>query len=431
MTPTARRDEQLYWFATVSFLLFALRDGFTGSIRYVFTLTKLDALWFVPDLMAFALCAFFALDQFQKRNALGVYLVLIFLASIVVSMFYMNDTAAGLFSSIKMFVPVFAGLAFFGRSITETRFARNVLLAASLASAAGLIASPYVDFPWQGQTIDAFGIERSATKLWWVGSAIRYGGFAGDSTMAAFMVIFPYFLIHRHFRLVTNIALWLICLWAVQVSTSKTALLLLFLFPLVSLLLSGGDEASKLDRAQRWARLSFLCVLIPPLAVVLIGGVDLTSISASLYSLADRINNSWQLPFVYLSEVFPVGLFIGCGLGCFSYPMNYTGMAAYEVPVDNFYLSTYLMMGYPFIIFVASLALGVRNTTNVGKLMILILFNVYSVTIQCYGPSFATLMFGYGISGIFAARPGSLGALISPRAAGAAHPRATVLPTSA
>jgi hypothetical protein len=93
-------------------------------------------------------------------------------------------------------------------------------------------------------------------------------------------------------------------------------------------------------------------------------------------------------------------------MGCFSYPMSYTSMSIYDVPVDNFYLSTYLMMGYPWIVFVLLIVLAVGRMSNAAKLIVLILFNIYSVTIQCYGPSFATLMFGYAISDMFGLRAG-------------------------
>lgn len=399
----ARLEALVYKFAVLAFLLFAVRDAFTGSIRYLFTVLHVDFVWFIPDLMAFAALIYFAVDQVQRReNLLGTLLVATFLFSTVVGGIFMKGSAVGIFSAVKMFIPIFAGTIMFGRSITETPLARNVLLFTFLASAAGLILSPHVDFPWAGQTIDAYGIERSASKLWWEAGGVRYGGFAGDSTMAAFMVIFPYFLIHRYYRLLPNVVFFLIALYAVQVSTSKTALIILLLFPLIPLVLWRGAPEFKLKRLRTLTQLSFLTLLIPPLAIVLVGGVDLTEISTSLYSMADRINNSWQLPFSYLLDVFPAGLFVGCGLGCFSYPMTYTSMGVYDVPVDNFYLSTYLMMGYPFLIFTLLLAYGVRHMTNVNKLILLLVFNVYCVSIQCYGPSFATLVWGYAISDAFA-----------------------------
>jgi hypothetical protein len=405
MTRTSNRDlaDWIYLYSVITYLLFAFRDGLTGSIRWFFSLFHLDFLWFIPDLLAFGSVFFFIVYQvFKMRNLAAILFVGAFFFSCGIGILFMNDSIFGLSASIKSFIPIFVGLCFFRRSITEYKWVRVLIMVMFLSSMIGLIVSPYVDFPWFGQTISTFGIERQATKLWWTGGQIRYGGLAGDSTMAAFMTTFTYYLISRYWGFWPNVMMWGPIIWAVQTSTSKTALLTFIGF--MGLYLIGyfyRNTAYHLPLLRFFAKCSFLMILIPPVLMITLSGADLGAISPNLMSMQDRIDNTWQMPFVYLSDIFPAGLFFGCGIGCYAYPMDYTSMVNYNVSLDNFYLTTMVMMGYPFVLFVVLQFFAVKQAQDHIKLMLIVLFNFYSFTIQCYGPSFATLMFGYIFSEMF------------------------------
>lgn len=402
-TPRIDWDEVIYNFLLVTFILFAIRDGLTGSIRYLFQLLHVSFLWFVPDLMSFvAMGLFFYQQFFVKKNAIGMYLCYIFIISTITSIFFMNNSAFSLFSSIKMFIPMFVGFCFYQRSVTERQWVRVVLIVICAASTIGLIANPYVEYPWVGQTISSFGMEREATKLWWQEGGIRYGGLAGDSTMAAYMVIFIFILLSPHYSFLTNVIALPIILWAIQVSTSKTALGVYFLYVGIYFTVYFlRDRALNIAFLRLVAKWSFVCLLVPPLLMVIFYGADLGKVSSSLFSLQDRIDNTWPGPFRTVAEIFPAGVVFGCGLGCFSYPMDYTALSEYNLPLDNFYMSTLIMMGMPFVLFVVMQFLMVRHARDPVKLSLMTMFNFYSITIQCYGPSYATLMFGYIFSEMF------------------------------
>lgn len=408
MTVIAKRNavkpDYLYGFLVVTFLLFAIRDGLTGSIRYFFTIFHIDMLWFVPDFLALISFGIFFYQQFfVKRNIFGIYLVIIFIFSLFVSVLFMNKTFFSFFSSIKMFVPMFVGFCFYDRSITEWRSVRIILAVVFIASAIGLILNPYIEYPWLGQTINSFGLERQATKLWWQEGGVRYGGLAGDSTMAAYMTIFTYFLISFRMSLILNIICWPLVIWAVLVSTSKTALGLFGVYIIVYLIAYFMNDRDRIIRFFRLnARLSYIAILVPPFLMIALRGYDLGSISSSLFSLSDRINNTWPLPFFVISDIFPVGLLVGCGIGCYVYPMEYTDLAYLMSPVDNFYISTYIQMGVPYLIFVLIQFFCIKFSKDPIKLVLILLLNIYTTTIQCYGPSYATLLLGYAFSEMFA-----------------------------
>jgi hypothetical protein len=96
-----------------------------------------------------------------------------------------------------------------------------------------------------------------------------------------------------------------------------------------------------------------------------------------------------------------MGLATGCGLGCFSTPMALGERAALLSPLDNFHLASLAMFGPAYLILVAASMIGIARETSRGKLAIVILFNLYALTVQAYAPSFLTMMWGYMLSGVF------------------------------
>ncbi|MDI4664840.1 hypothetical protein K9U40_10940 [Xanthobacter autotrophicus] len=409
MSDVASRDrgrDRLFIFLVVTFLAFVIRDGLTGVLRYSLSLVRLDMLWFIPDFMCFAIVGIFAYQQiFVKRNLIGTIFVVNFVFSLIVSTLFMQLDILTFLSSLKSLTPIFVGFAFYNRAATELRWARMILVVILIVSVIGVLLNPYIEYPWIGLTTNAFGVERTAGKLWWAGGEVRYGGFAGDSTMAAFTIFTVYVLISPYFSRITNILMWPALVWAISVTTSKTALgviLIYFIIYLATMLFrSRGQTVGFL---QVLARLSFVLVLVPPVLILVFGGFDLSTVSPMLGSMSDRIDNTWRGPFLTIAEIFPIGLVIGCGVGCYAYPMTYTALADLYFPLDNFYMTTYMMLGFPFIIFVILQVYFVKFCNDTAKLSLLILMNVYTVTVQCYGPSFATLTVGYVFSAAFAVR---------------------------
>src|SRR5205807_7305222 len=103
---------------------------------------------------------------------------------------------------------------------------------------------------------------------------------------------------------------------------------------------------------------------------------------STMFSILDRINNSWQLPFVYLSQLMPIGLITGCGIGCFNYPQRlFSSLASYWVPVDNFYIGTYLMFVVPFAVFMLLVFRATMSVTDLYKLSLVFVVNIFTITV--------------------------------------------------
>ncbi len=400
---TVDKTDVAFKCAAALLCMFAIRDALTGMLRYLLQLAHLSPLWFVPDLLAMIAFAYFVWHYaIQKRSAFAIVATLSTISAAAVSIIFMSWTPAMFASSVKSFMPIFVGFICCGRSVVRLPSVRVCLAIMSAVSIIGLIFAPHIDYPWVGADIDSFNGLRNISRVWWIDGKVRYGGFAGDSTMAAFMVLFPYMMVYRWVPKWMNLLILPLMLWAIQISTNRTALLTLVMFTLHLVVVDVLIPAkNRLDVDRLLAKLSFLTVLVPFILVFTLAGMDLKEVSSSLMSLQDRIDNSWQLPFTYLQQIFPAGLLIGCGLGCFAYPMKFSDMAQYNVPVDNFYMTTYLMLGIPFLVIVAGVFVSCFKTMDRTKLLLLMMLNVYAITVQCYGPAFATLMMGYAFSDAF------------------------------
>lgn len=391
-----------FTFLMTAFLMYAFRDALTGSLRFYLGKVGLSPLWFVPDLMAFVIFGLFINQTILRNRSLPAALFTVnVLISLGIGIAFMQLSPAIATTAAKAIIPLFVGMAFCGRTPTEHWFPRLFLYLLVVVSCVGILLSPHVAFPWIGAEIDTFGVKKVVGKLWWAEGAVRHGGFAGDSTMAAFMTFFPFLLIFRYLPKWLNIATMVLIYSALALTTSKTAIGLFWMFAIFYVVFYVFPMKKRYEILSRAALGSYIFVLAPAILIIALGGVDLTEISSSLYSLGDRINNSWQMPFVHLNNLFPAGVLLGCGVGCFSYPMGYSALANYTVPVDNFYLTTYLFLGFPFVLFMIAQFLSVRRVKEEGKLIMIVAVNIYTITVACYGPSFATIVVGYTFSDLF------------------------------
>lgn len=398
----SRFDRGVEVFITTAFFSYCIRDGLASLVRYYLQKTGLNLLWFVPDVLAFgAFLLFIYIQVYKEKNFFAVFFVVSFIFSCFISILFMNDTPFALVSTIKLFIPLFVGLCFAGRSLEGGQKTHVFLLVIFFACAIGVAINPFVDYPWSGETITTLGVEREVSRVWWSEGAQRYGGVSGDSTLAGFMTIFTFVLVSPYRGILFNVLCWPLIYFAIKATDSKTSMGVFYVYVLYYIYIQFVPKAQRIRHLRAFTLASFVCLLVPPILMITLGGVDLPAIDPILFSLWDRINNTWNGPFLALADLFPVGYLTGCGIGCYSYPMLYTDLAKDFIPLDNFYLTTFIMMGYPFLLFVVVLFVHTRRNSDPIQLMILMLWNIYTVTVQSYGPSYANVLFGYAVSGLF------------------------------
>ena len=266
----------------------------------------------------------------------------------------------------------------------------------------GVLLSSYVTFPWVGFSYKSFGATRTAGRLWWSASEMRLAGFAADNTMAGFFILMFFVIMSIRKSTLWCIVFGLISLYAIRLTTSKTTMIVFGVYLVCLLIVRMLPERSRFSTVRLMSLWSFGAILIPIFLIIFLSGTNLTRTSSFLFSMQDRINNSWQLPFVYLSQLMPIGIITGCGVGCFNYPQNlFSPLASYWVPVDNFYIETYLQFGLPFVGFMWMVFRSSFLITDVYKLCTIFTLNLFTITVLNYGPASGLMMIALGFSEVF------------------------------
>lgn len=387
----------------IALLMYFYRDAFAGALRYYFSLTKLEVLWFLPDIFALMCILAFIQRYIIKGKSLIAVLTLLYIAFSLYVGFVFLGYFAGMASSFKMIAPVFVGFCFCRRDFSQYRQLLALIHPIFFITIIGIFLSSRVQFPWVGFAYETLGATRQATRLWWTASEARLAGFAADSTMAAFFV-FITFVFTSARKSMLWIATWApVGLYAIKLTTSKTTLGVMIMYLICLVIIRMLPERERFPMLRGMAMLSFVSILVPVVLITFFAGDGLTSISRGFFSLQDRVNNSWQLPFVYMQELMPVGFVTGCGLGCFNYPQQlFSNKLSYYVPVDNFYIGTYLMFGPIFVLFMIFAIAAVWKTRDIYKLSGTIAMNLFTITVLAYGPASGLIMIGASFSQMFA-----------------------------
>ncbi|WP_062018169.1 hypothetical protein [Aureimonas sp. AU4] len=391
---------------SVALFAYFFRDAFAGPVRYLLDIARLGPAWFLPDLVAFACIAVFVYRFVAKgSNTLAAVFVACIGFALVIGYFFLG-TVAGVISSLKMIAPVFVGFLFADRYLGDYRKLLLAIYVLFVASMVGVVLSSMVDLPWIGYAFEGVGGTREATRVWWQGYEVRLPGFAADSTMAAFFIMITFVICS-----IPRSTLWAliwgpIAIYVCKMTTNKTcfAVLIVYFATFLLVRLFRREKAFRILRSLSVG--SFACIGIPFVLMLLLSGIDLQSVDPLLWSMQDRINNSWQKPFVFMAELMPTGYVTGCGLGCFNYPQSLFSPTtlAYYVPVDNFYLGTYLMFGPIFAIFMAYVIQAMREVKDIYKLTIAFVINLYTITILSYGPASGLIMISFSFSSVFLSR---------------------------
>jgi hypothetical protein len=394
-------------------------------VRYYANVLHLDPLWFVPDMVAFVCILLFVYRAVVKdRSAVAGMLCLYMIFSIYLSYIFLGEVK-GVASSIKMIIPIFVGFCFAGRRLESYPGLLFLCRALFYVSVIGIVASARIKFPWVGFAYEEFGADRTAGRLWWSGAEERLAGFAADNTMAGYFVLITYVITSVRKSILWCLVFGALGLFALKLTTSKTSMVDMAVYIVLLIGVRLAPDALKMTVLRKITLSSFAALLIPVLLIVLLAGFDLTRISPSLFSLQDRINNSWQLPFVYMWTLMPIGYLTGCGIGCFNYPQQlFSQYSEYYVPVDNFYLGTYLMFGPLFALFVLRVFLSYRGSTDIYRMSLMVATNLFTITVLSYGPASGLMVVAICFSEVFvrqrqqAPRPGVLRSTTRPVGAG-------------
>ncbi|MFT4115736.1 hypothetical protein [Bradyrhizobium sp.] len=382
------------------------RDAFGGVMRYGTSILHLDPLWYLPDAIAFLCLGQFVIHCILRNRST---LALLVFAQIMLSMvlgYFMLGTANAAISSFKMMLPVFVGFCFCDASLGSYRKLLSLIAGTFYLSVIGVLLTKFYVMPWVGYKYESFGAVREAGRLWWAygGDDQRLMGFAADNTMAAFFILVSFAITSIRKSTTWCLLFGGIAIYTIRLTTSKTTMIVLVLYLILLVLVRMLPEKSRFPAIRNIALWSFASILVPFFMIVVASGTVAIPHS-TMFSILDRINNSWQLPFVYLSQLMPIGLVTGCGAGCFNYPQKlFSPLASYWVPVDNFYIGTYLMFGLPFAAFMVMVFRATFGATDVYKLTLIFVVNLFTITVLNYGPASGLLIIALSFSEVFSKR---------------------------
>lgn len=386
--------------------VYLIRDAFGGVIRYYTSIYHMDALWYVPDGVALlCLAQFFVHCILRNRSTLALLVLVQIMLSLVLGYFMMGTFNAAV-SSFKMMLPVFVGFCFCDSSLGSYRKLLSVIAATFYLSVIGVLLTKYYLMPWVGYKYESFGAVREAGRLWWAygGDDQRLMGFAADNTMAAFFILVSFAITSIRMSTMWCLVFGSLAVYVIRLTTSKTTMIVLVLYLILLVFVRMMPEKSRFPAIRSIAQWSFAAIFVPFFMIVVASGTAAVPHS-TLFSIVDRINNSWQLPFVYMSQLMPIGLVTGCGAGCFNYPQKlFSPLAAYWVPVDNFYIGTYLMFGLPFAAFMVMVFRATFGATDVYKLTLIFVVNLFTITVLNYGPASGLLIIALSFSEVFSRR---------------------------
>jgi hypothetical protein len=390
----------------IALAVYLVRDAFGGIIRYYTSILHADALWYVPDGIAlFCLVQFIAHCIVRNRSILALLVLLQVMLSLVLG-YIMLGTGAAAVSSFKMMLPIFVGFCFCDSSLGSYRKLLSLIAVTFYLSVIGVFLTKFFVMPWVGFKYESFGAVREAGRLWWAygGDDQRLMGFAADNTMAAFFILASFAITSIRKSTTWCLAFGSIAIYTIRLTTSKTTMIVLVLYLLLLVIVRMLPEKSRFPAIRGIALWSFAAILVPFFMIWAASGTAAVPHS-TWFSILDRINNSWQLPFVYLSQLMPIGLVTGCGAGCFNYPQKlFSPLASYWVPVDNFYIGTYLMFGLPFVAFMVMVFRSTFAATDVYKLTLIFVVNLFTITVLNYGPASGLLIIALSFSEVFSRR---------------------------
>ncbi|KZX53889.1 hypothetical protein A3711_02820 [Erythrobacter sp. HI00D59] len=337
----------------------------------------------------------------QRSSPVATFFVSIYVLSIAVAFATVDTSPTWLFAGAKMFIPFFIGLCFAGRTLSDHGRLRLVLIGTCVVAFIGVALDQLFEFPWSATSLTQFGVEKTVERVWWIQGQLRIGGFSGESTMTALMAFLSWLLVVRTLKPGLAFTLLGLVIYVAVITTSRTSLVaasVVGVFLFLSVFMFAELRSVRSHRIVAVG--SFGLIAIPLILIVFSASIDFADIDLALRSFQIRIDESWRYPFTFFVENSPQSLIFGCGMGCLTYPMEYSEWAMYRSPIDNFYIMLYGMFGLSTLVIIVLSMIGVSREIDRGRLVGILGFNVAALTIDANSPTLCLLVFGYSISAV-------------------------------
>lgn len=305
--------------ALVLFLIMQLNGGI---VRWVLDMVGAAALAYIPNVLMLG-CggAILAYDLFRQRFASSTFL---FLMLVLLSLFVGIVSTGGVVQPVFglwVLAPFLFGLACAPAIMVEPGNKLWVLYPMFLIAVGGVIVNNFVSYPWVGVSYQIGGVEVEGAREWQTsGGSARLSGLARSSFDVAGQIVVAAGLLSLQIRHPAGrFLLWILCTYAVSLSTSKGILLALLMTIIAS--------EALIRRNTRALGFTFVIgifwLFVPPIMGWTMDWQEAarTDIDNPLYgSFIDRMNDMWPKA-LDLALVHGLPL-LGRGLGGIGVPVS-------------------------------------------------------------------------------------------------------------
>ncbi len=330
----------------VSVVLLLSREVFSGALRYYLDVFSLGFAWFLFDAFFFTLVFvkfsrwIFVYNRIPTLAILIMYLL--FAQSVIGYAKYGNVPA--IVSGVKALMSLFL-LAAGVNKFWESRTWRYSMFAFLIISAAGVYLNQVMEFSWTGYSFSQLGVERVASREWWIAGERRLAGFGnGNGSTALTILAVAIFLLVGTEKKTVKLFVYAVALVSIYLTTSRTpfyTLILVFLLDFWPRRLFMGLTPVK--------PVVLMVSAVGVLAPILLGIPNLEALGQSISSMNStemRMALTWPGVIDMIAQNGLLQAFFGHGFGSIGSPAIYTGQYISPISaVDNYFLYLFFLFG--------------------------------------------------------------------------------------
>lgn len=398
----------------VVFMAFVIANVFTGPIRWIFAVSGLVPLIYIP-IMGIGLCFIIKVLLLALEGNMGraYFFTLLVIFSAFVSGVLHTGSVKQVGFGFYVLWPFFFGLVFGHQLIHKlTRFTGWAIFF-WVAACAGVIMNSVTSYPWEGFEYSVGGLEVESSREWYSGDATkRLAGFSRASFDAAiqislascFVLALP---IGKHYKLI----ICAVSVFATYYTNAKGMLLAFAVMFAVSFL-----NTAWMVRVKPFviASLMLLGILLPVVSWLIQYKFDITGIAANptVFSFTDRIENMW--PEALRLNTEHGSFWLGRGFGGLGVAQSHLEPHLFNA-ADNVFVYAFVVAGF-FMIPVSIICL-IKFMTRVDgseaaerlTTLLMIVVIVYGLTANVFENALMAVMLGmllrYGFSDPLANQP--------------------------
>jgi hypothetical protein len=308
---TSSRVEIFVW---LTFVVFIFTNVVTGPMRWLFAISGLTALIYLPAVAIGLAWIFGVLNTIATSRVTHGYLgsIILLLTAVVNGLINIGSFVQVGFGFYVLW-PFIFGLVF-GTTLM-TRLAKSTRFAFALwfISCTGVLLNINMTFPWEGFEYSVANVDVETSREWYAGDAKRLAGFARASFDAAIQITLSSSLALAAAKgISTRFVIAAISLVAIYFTNAK-GMLLSFLVMFVLSLIS--DRWVAQIKVSVFTLLGILGMGLPICSWLAQYHFDMTGIAASpmVFSFTDRIENMWPEALSLMHEHGTVWLGRGFG----------------------------------------------------------------------------------------------------------------------